>query len=529
MAPRRAKALAKLLAQLDELVPNRNKSSDGWIASAAHSVANPTSDHEADAADKDIVRAQDITHDPRAGMDTYKLGDVIKANRDHRLKYQITNRKIMGGNEGPQPWVYRSYNGKNPHDEHIHFSVLKAFEDDETPWDLTGFAAVANPSAPVKSLPLVNVGDKGFYVELVQTLLGGSIRDGNFGPMTQQAVLQFQRDHELVADGDVGPYTWRELLRPWAKEVHLLPEDPRGKLTQMAVLARQTGSSASIDELLAGYLTILSDIVPPGFVLKPLPPEPLPPEPVADLDEEIMALAAASEIARYRWAGNRGVAPLGYTKGIALAFANTLIRYRQNDSSALLMGSADSFDDAKDALSWYRSNFKAKGMTNEVAGVATLRHLYVLLMGLGMRESSGRHCCGIDTAAGAASRKSDTCEAGAWQQSWNSHSASGEIDKLFAEYSERPPADCLRSVFAEGVSCTAAQWKCWGSGQGAAFQQLAKACPMFAAESAGVCLRVLRRHFGPINRKEAEIVPAADAMLLDVQKLVERSLTPANV
>ena len=56
---------------------------------------------------------------------------------------------------------------------------------------------------------------------MVQTCLGGSTVDGEFGPMTEQAVKQFQRDHELDDDGIVGTYTWRELLRPWAEEVGL--------------------------------------------------------------------------------------------------------------------------------------------------------------------------------------------------------------------------------------------------------------------------------------------------------------------
>jgi Putative peptidoglycan binding domain len=523
---RRAKANETLLAQVDALAPTRDKSSDGWIASDEHHKQNPKSDHEANA--KGHVLAQDITHDPRDGLDSYKLAEALRSAKDIRTGYVISNRKIFGGPKSPtygkDPWKWKPYSGTNPHDEHVHHSLAhdETLYDDPRAWDLSGFHAIPNPMAPKKTFPVLRKGAKGFYVSLLQTCLGGSIVDGDFGQMTEQAVLQFQRDHQLDADGVVGVYTWRELLRPWAKEVNLLPLDPRAKLTEMAVLAQKTGSTASTDELLAGFLTIISDLLPPGFTVKP---EPEPPSD-QDLDEQIMELAANSEIARYRWGGNRGVAPLGYTKGMALAFANTLTRYRQGDSSAVLMASADTYNDTKDALSWYRSNFKAKGMSNETAGADTLRHLYVLLMGLGIRESSGRHCCGIDTSAGASSRKSDTCEAGAWQQSWNSHTASGEIDKLFDEY-KNDPSGCLQSVFAEGVSCTAAEWKVWGTGQGAEFQKLAKDCPMFAVESAGVCLRVLRKHFGPINRKEAEIVTAADTMFMDVQRLVEGELAVA--
>lgn len=521
--PYRAKANETLLAQVDALAPTRDKSSDGWIASDEHHKQNPKSDHEANA--KGAVLAQDITHDPRDGLDSYKLAEALRTAKDIRTAYVISNRKIFGGPKSPtygkDPWKWKSYTGQNPHDEHVHHSLARdeTLYDDAREWDLAGFHAIADPNAPKKTLPVLRKGSKGFYVSLLQTCLGGSTIDGDFGAMTEQAVLQFQRDHNLDADGVVGVYTWRELLRPWAKEVHLLPTDPRGKLTEMAVFAQKMGATASTDELLAGYLTILSDILPPGMVLKP---EPEPPDTIADLDEQIAELAANSEIARYRWK-NQGVAPIGYTKGMAIAFANTLTRYRLGDSSALLMASADSYNDTKDALSWYRSNFKAKGMTNEVAGEDTLRHLFVLLMGLGMRESSGRHCCGIDTSAGASSRKSDTCEAGAWQQSWNSHSATDEIEKLYDEY-KNDPSGCLQSVFAEGVSCTAAEWKVWGTGQGAAFQKLAKDCPMFACEAAAVGLRVIRKHWGPINRKEAEIVTAADTMFADVQKLIAPAL-----
>ena len=58
------------------------------------------------------------------------------------------------------------------------------------------------------------------------------------------------------------------------------------------------------------------------------------------------------------------------------------------------MAKADTHNDDKDALSWYRSNFTAKGMSNEIAGADTLRHLFVLMLGLGMRESRGHHCEG---------------------------------------------------------------------------------------------------------------------------------------
>jgi hypothetical protein len=56
-------------------------------------------------------------------------------------------------------------------------------------------------------------------------------------------------------------------------------------------------------------------------------------------------------------------------------------------------------------------------MRNDVSGIDTLRHLFVLMIGLGMRESSGRYCEGRDQSASNTS--ADTAEAGLFQTSWN--------------------------------------------------------------------------------------------------------------
>ena len=37
--------------------------------------------------------------------------------------------------------------------------------------------------------------------------------DGVFGPETESAVMQAQRDYNLEPDGIVGPATWRAILR----------------------------------------------------------------------------------------------------------------------------------------------------------------------------------------------------------------------------------------------------------------------------------------------------------------------------
>ena len=45
-------------------------------------------------------------------------------------------------------------------------------------------------------------------------------------------------------------------------------------------------------------------------------------------------------------------------------------------------------------------------------------------------------------------------------------------------------------------------------------------CPAFAAEYGMTLIRVLRTHFGPLNRKEAQAVPVCESLLSQVQTLI---------
>jgi hypothetical protein len=228
----------------------------------------------------------------------------------------------------------------------------------------------------------------------------------------------------------------------------------------------------------------------------------------------IDTLAVASACFRYSWK-DVGRMPAGYAKGVARVFARAVCNAGRSDVA--LVSRAQAGDDVHDALSWYASNYAALGMSNDTTSVDTLRHTY----GHGMRESSGAHCVGRDMSATNVS--SDSAEAGAWQTSWDSHSASAELPKLFAKY-RASEAGCLADTFHEGVTCSAADWKNWGSGDGLEFQRLEKACPAFAAEYVAVMLRVLggsHGHYGPIQTKAAELRPECDAMLHQVQSLVE--------
>ncbi|HYT45420.1 MAG TPA: hypothetical protein VEP90_24035, partial [Methylomirabilota bacterium] len=179
---------------------------------------------------------------------------------------------------------------------------------------------------------------------------------------------------------------------------------------------------------------------------------------------------------------------------------------------------ANTNDDHRDAISWFNSNFRRLGMNNDVAGENTLRHLFVLMLGLGMRESSGQHCDGRDLSAHNVS--SDSAEAGMFQMSWDIESGSPSVfNELYHDFNDNQEDDLLH-YFSEGVHCSRSQWSIYGSGNGANFQTMCKSQPLFSVKCCGVGLRKIRTHWGPINRKEAEITIGADEMFRGIWNLL---------
>lgn len=72
------------------------------------------------------------------------------------------------------------------------------------------------PDVDFAEMPTVRLGSRGNTVKFLQcylNLYGNSLSvDGQFGAGTQNAVIKFQRDNGLTADGIVGRNTWRKLL-----------------------------------------------------------------------------------------------------------------------------------------------------------------------------------------------------------------------------------------------------------------------------------------------------------------------------
>jgi hypothetical protein len=181
------------------------------------------------------------------------------------------------------------------------------------------------------------------------------------------------------------------------------------------------------------------------------------------------------------------------------------------------MARADTNNPDKDALSWYRSQFQALGMDNTRDGIDTLRHLFVLMLGLGPRESSGRYCEGRDMSA--SNVQADTAEAGMFQTSWNIRSSDDEITPMLNYFWNSPNG--FLTTFQNGVKPDSNDLGNFGSGDGAKYQFLSKFAPAFHAFVTALGLRSLRQHWGPINREEVELRPEANEMLLEVQYLVE--------
>jgi len=140
MAWRLAKSIDVLRSQINNLYPDRRKSSDGTIGDEAH--ASRSSDHNPWVKDGKIgvVTAIDFTNDPEHGIDAGDLAELLLASRDHRIKYIISNRRIANSSKtgGAAAWAWRSYSGANPHTKHMHLSVKSAKKsyDDTRPWKL---------------------------------------------------------------------------------------------------------------------------------------------------------------------------------------------------------------------------------------------------------------------------------------------------------------------------------------------------------------------------------------------------------
>lgn len=320
------------------------------------------------------------------------------------------------------------------------------------------------PAAPRRNL---QKGASGPDVEFLQAALGIP-PDGEFGNVTVAGVKGFQVACGLSSDGVVGPATWAKI--------------------DALVLRMETGNDGLPDER----------------------------------KDAITKLALTHPIQHKIWE-DRGRSPSGYIAGMGQVYALALKWLAARDPAAIEMAQSAGNADT-DALAWFAPEFAKLGINVNVPGVDTLRGLFTLMIGLGMRESSGKYYEGIDVSAGTSSRTSDTCEAGLFQMSWNMKSASPSMTSLLEAFFADPNG--MLPMFSEGLTPTAGGLANYGSGQGALYQFMAKYSPAFCAMTAAIGLRTRRKHWGPVVRKEVEIVAEAADYLAQVEALMGEAVEP---
>lgn len=134
MKPILCKAGQQLREMIDDAYPDRDRKSDGWIGDAAHS--NRKSDHNPDPSNG-IVRAIDVDKDldSRPSTGAY-LADQIRLSAkagDKRISYVIFAGKIASSKRA---WRWRTYDGVNKHDHHIHISFTQEGDQNGSWFDI---------------------------------------------------------------------------------------------------------------------------------------------------------------------------------------------------------------------------------------------------------------------------------------------------------------------------------------------------------------------------------------------------------
>lgn len=246
--------------------------------------------------------------------------------------------------------------------------------------------------------------------------------------------------------------------------------------------------------------------------------------------ELLFNIATKDACASYSYGGNQGKAPQGYLKGLVLTYVKTICA---PDSDVFKIGIQPVGDASKDALAHY--GLKPQSPTDR------LNTTFALMIGSNARESSWRPCVGRDVAAKASDVKGclydgkkyfgsgATCEAGLAQTSYNSVPASGPLRDLFDSYADYPNG-CFKTEYYGKTTCSAANWKNHGSDSKALqFQTMSKECPGYTVESGVIMFRTKRTHYGPLNKRTAEVVPACVAMFERVRKEVVKNPSLCSV
>lgn len=263
----------------------------------------------------------------------------------------------------------------------------------------------------------------------------------------------------------------------------------------------------------------------------PTPEVIITPTPIPDVPltvDDVKAIAASSSCAKVFWK-DRGRPKVGYIQGLALVYSRLLCN--QESEMFKIISSPKTDNIKRDVTAHYEKVFTELGLKNN-GGIETARNIFTLLYGLGMRESSGKHCCGRDMSANFSS--ADSAEAGIFQASWGSRksSPSWKVNNTYPEFSslyEKYKASsngCFLATFNQGVSCSSGNAQNWGTGEGVNWQKLTKECPAFSTEWAAILVRYSggsAGEFGPLRRWAAEVKMECHDLLKSIEEKVMAS------
>jgi murein DD-endopeptidase MepM/ murein hydrolase activator NlpD len=208
------------------------------------------------------------------------------------------------------------------------------------------------------------------------------------------------------------------------------------------------------------------------------------------------------------------LAPPAYLLGMALTYARVYCKWRDLDPYVLLMAAAEKDFSAtrpkepkategivlEDMLYSLRDHFKKSGMANTSDGPDTLRHLFVLLVGLGLRESWGRYYQGPYKATPP--EKLATAAAGMFQMSHSLGVGNKGYRAVhgFYEYLRTVPYNGYLTVFAHGMRPGNNKVTDKTPSEPGRFRNFCLTQPALGAELAALAIRY-RNHWSPLRDK----------------------------
>lgn len=250
MAWRLAKSIDVLRKEINAAYPKRRKSSDGTIGDDEH--ASRSSDHNPWVKDgrTGVVTAIDFTHDPDNGVDAGEIAELLRASKDTRIKYIISNKRICNSAKtgGAAAWSWRPYSGSNPHTKHMHLSVKsdKKQYDSIQPWklELATKPTDASVISPRKKGEVETVQEQltqiGYFV--------GEI-DDKLGSRTIGAIASFKTDWNQpglpVIDANLKTVLQKAIAEHWKRPI--APERATATSAELAPKLPEVGAALTAE------------------------------------------------------------------------------------------------------------------------------------------------------------------------------------------------------------------------------------------------------------------------------------------